>query len=74
MEKFLSPLQILDFPVTAGEEYARICSHLEKRGTIIGPNDLLIAAHCLHLCGTLVTNNEREFRRVPKLQFVNWLK
>ena len=72
--RYFSPLQILDFPVAAGEEYAKIRNHLEKKGAIIGPNDLLIAAHCLNLHGTLVTNNEQEFRRVPRLQVVNWLK
>jgi len=73
LEKFLSPLQVLDFPAAAGEDYARLRAHLEKQGQIIGPNDLLIAAHCLFLKTTLVTNNEREFRRVQGLRVVNWL-
>lgn len=74
LEKFLSPLELLDFPAAAGHDYARLRLHLEKRGQIIGPNELLIAAHCLHLKSALVTNNEREFRRVPGLRVVNWLK
>ncbi|MEI6278807.1 MAG: PIN domain-containing protein [Verrucomicrobiae bacterium] len=73
LEKFLSPLQVVDFPAAAGEDYARLRARLEKQGQLIGPNDLLIAAYCLHLKNTLVTNNEREFRRVPGLLAVNWL-
>ena len=74
LEKFLSPLEVLDFPAAAGQDYARLRLHLEKRGQIIDPSDLLIAAHCLHLNSALVTNNDREFRRVPGLRVVNWLK
>ena len=73
LEKFLSPIQVLDFPAAAGHDYARLRAGLEKQGRIIGPNDLLIAAHCLHLKSTLVTNNEREFRRVAGLRVINWL-
>jgi tRNA(fMet)-specific endonuclease VapC len=73
LEKFLSPVQVLDFPAAAGQDYARLRASLEKQGQIIGPNDLLIAAHCLHLKSTLVTNNEREFRRVAGLRVINWL-
>lgn len=63
----------LDFPPAAGHDYARLRAGLEKQGQIIGPNDLLIAAHCLYLKSTLVTNNEREFRRVAGLRVINWL-
>lgn len=73
LEKFLAPLEVLDFPAAAGHDYAKLRAGLEKQGWIIGPNDLLIAAHCLHLKCTLVTNNEREFRRVPGLRVTNWL-
>jgi len=73
LEKFLSPLGVLDFPAAAGPDYARLRAGLEKHGQIIGPNDLLIAAHCLHLKSTLVTNNEREFRRVRGLRVINWM-
>jgi tRNA(fMet)-specific endonuclease VapC len=73
LEKFLTPIQVLDFPAAAGHDYARLRAVLEKQGQIIGPNDLLIAAHCHYLKSTLVTNNEREFRRVAGLRVINWL-
>lgn len=73
LEKFLSPFQMVDFPTAAGEDYARLRVFLKKKGQSIGPNDVLIAAHCLHLKSTLVTNNEREFQRIPRLRVVNWL-
>jgi len=53
--------------------YADIRATLEKSGTPIGANDLFIAAHALALNATLVTGNEREFRRVPGLEVENWL-
>jgi tRNA(fMet)-specific endonuclease VapC len=52
---------------------ARIRAVLEAAGTPIGPNDLLIAAHALSLGATLVTDNLREFARVPGLAVENWL-
>ena len=54
--------------------YARVRHHLERLGTPIGPNDLLIAAHALALDAVLITDNENEFRRVPGLQVENWLR
>jgi tRNA(fMet)-specific endonuclease VapC len=69
---FLSPLEIAAFDDRAAEEYGRIRAHLQARGTPIGPLDLLIAAHGLSLGATLVTNNEREFCRVPGLAVENW--
>ena len=53
--------------------YATIRAHLQRQGTLIGPNDTLIAAHALALDCTLVTGNEAEFRRVPGLRVENWL-
>lgn len=53
--------------------YGDIRSDLEKRGEVIGSNDLLIAAHALSLDWTLVTNNEREFRRIQGLKVENWV-
>jgi tRNA(fMet)-specific endonuclease VapC len=73
LEKFLCGLVVDDFPVAAGLAYAKIRHALERKGSIIGPNDLLIAAHCLQVGATLVTNNVREFRRLPGLRVVNWL-
>lgn len=54
------------------EEYAEIRVHLERRGELIGSNDLWIAAHARSERLTLVTSNEREFRRVPGLAVENW--
>lgn len=56
----------------AGRHYALIRADLERRGEIIGANDLWIAAHARALDLVLVTNNEREFRRVPGLAVENW--
>jgi tRNA(fMet)-specific endonuclease VapC len=55
------------------EHYADIRSELERAGTPIGPNDLLIAAHARALGLILVTDNEKEFSRVPGLAIENWL-
>ena len=61
----------LDEPVV--EQYARLRAGLEAKGRPIGPNDSWIAAHALAHGLTLVTGNEREFRRVPGLKVENWL-
>jgi tRNA(fMet)-specific endonuclease VapC len=66
----LIPVQALDAP--AGTHYGRLRSGLEKSGLLIGAYDLLIAAHALALGLTLVTNNVREFQRVPGLRLENW--
>jgi len=63
-----------DFPAEAAQDYGDIRADLERRGQRIGPYDLLIAAHARHVGATLVTNNEREFRRVPGLAVQNWLR
>lgn len=53
-------------------QYAHIRAHLERQGTPIGANDLWIAAQALSLEATLVTDNQREFQRVPDLVLENW--
>ena len=70
---FLSFCLVLDWPQQATERYARIRNTLEAQGTPIGSNDLLIAAHALHLGCTLVTNDVEEFRRVSGLDIDNWI-
>ena len=70
---FLSFCLVLDWPQQATERYARIRNTLEAQGTPIGSNDLLIAAHALHLGCTLVTNNVEEFRRVSGVDIDNWI-
>ena len=59
--------------VEVAQYYGEIRSFLEKRGTPIGANDLWIAAHALSLNLTLITNNMREFERVPQLKLENWV-
>jgi tRNA(fMet)-specific endonuclease VapC len=54
------------------EHYGRLRSGLERGERPIGGNDLWIAAHCLDLGLTLVTNNVREFERIPDLRIENW--
>jgi tRNA(fMet)-specific endonuclease VapC len=71
---FLANLTILDFDAEAAAHYGDIRASLERKGTPIGPLDLLIAAHARSRGLTLVTNNEREFTRVDGLKLENWIK
>jgi tRNA(fMet)-specific endonuclease VapC len=72
LDAFLRHVEVLDFPGEAAAEYGRIRADLKARGTMIGANDLLIAAHARSLGLTLVTNNTREFGRVQGLKMENW--
>lgn len=74
MEKFLTPIEIIDFGAEATEEYGKIRAELERKGTPIGSLDLLIASQAKSLDLTLVTNNEKEFVRVNDLKIENWTK
>lgn len=65
-------IKICPFDQKAAVFYGDIRSALEKKGEIIGSNDLLIAAHALSLNLILVTNNEKEFKRVEGLKIENW--
>jgi tRNA(fMet)-specific endonuclease VapC len=69
---FLRYVEVLDFPDIASSHYAKIRADLKTRGTMIGANDLLIAAHARSLSLTLITNNTREFGRVRNLSIDNW--
>ena len=69
---FLRYVEVLDFRDEAAPHYARIRAQLRTSGTMIGANDLLIAAHARSLGLTLVTNNTREFGRVQNLAIENW--
>lgn len=73
LDPFLAPLTILPFDEEAASEGARIRAHLERQGTPIGDLDSLIAAHAIARGLTLVTNNLREFNRVPGLRTENWV-
>ncbi len=72
--EFLAPFEILSYNDMAARRYGGVRAHLERQGTPIGSMDMLIAAHALALDCTLITNNEREFRRVPSLKIENWAK
>ena len=74
LTEFLAPVEILPYDDLAAQQYGELRAHLERKGKPIGSLDMLIAAHALSLKCILVTNNEAEFRRVPKLNIENWTK
>ena len=73
VEDFCSRLDVLPYGAKAAQHYGSIRAALELRGQPIGVNDLHIAAHARSEGLTLVTNNLREFERVPALQMENWV-
>lgn len=73
LEMFLAPFIILPFDASAAWIYGELRSDLERRGTPIGSMDTMIAAHALSQQAVLVTNNTREFSKVPGLQLDNWV-
>ena len=73
LDKTLEALTILPLESPVKEHYAKIRNELEQSGNLIGPNDLLIAAHALAENCTLVTANVREFSRIAELAVENWL-
>jgi tRNA(fMet)-specific endonuclease VapC len=72
LRELVSLLPALALPETAAEAYGTIRAELESKGEMIENNDLWIAAHALAAGLTLVTNNEKEFRRVRRLKVQNW--
>ena len=70
--EFIAPLEILAYDEMAARAYGNIRFLLEKSGQPIGPLDLLIAAQALSQNLILVTNNDKEFKRVKKLKVENW--
>ena len=74
LNTILSAIDILPLEEPADHRYGELRVHLEKHGMPIGPNDMLIAAHALMLDCVVVTANELEFSRVPKLRVENWLQ
>ncbi len=74
LQGFLTPFEILPWTQQEAKLAGEIRATLEKSGSPIGPFDLQIAAQALALDLTLVTNNEREFKRVKKLKLENWSK
>jgi len=73
VERFISRLQVLPFEERAAADFGDIKAALFRAGTPCGPNDLLIGAHARSLDLTLVTNNRREFDRMPGLKVENWV-
>ncbi|MDO9225807.1 MAG: type II toxin-antitoxin system VapC family toxin [Pseudomonadota bacterium] len=74
MEKVMAQIEVLPLEPPIEEHYAEIRATLERAGTPIGPNDLLIAAHARALGMILVSDNTDEFARVPGLRIENWLR
>jgi tRNA(fMet)-specific endonuclease VapC len=72
LEHFLAPITVLDYSSSDTVSYAHVRARLERAGTPIGPMDMLIAGHAVARELTLVTNNEREFKRVAGLRVENW--
>lgn len=70
---FIAELPVLPLEDSARAAYGQLRTALERRGEVIGAYDMLIAAHALALDATLVTNNEREFKRVKGLKVENWV-
>ena len=73
LDAFLAPLEILPFNGEAAYRYGQIRAYLEKEGMLIGAMDMLIGAHAVSASITLVTNNIKEFGRIPGLHLENWL-
>lgn len=74
VESLLVDIPVLPLPVAAAGYYGHLQAFLERRGEMIGSNDLWIASHALAEDLTLVSCNENEFRRIPGLKFENWTK
>lgn len=72
LDEFVIPLEVVSYDESAAQVYGDIRATLEKAGTPIGSMDMLIAAHAVSLGIPLVTNNTREFQRVPSLNIIDW--
>ena len=74
LDEFLLRFELLDYPVEASASYGKIRANLERAGTPIGNNDLLIAAHALAIKASVATANVGEFQRVKGLKVLAWLE
>jgi len=72
--EFLSPFEIIPFTHLDCDNFGALRAHLEKKVTPIGPYDLQIASQCLSRSLILVSNNIKEFKRVPNLKYENWIQ
>jgi tRNA(fMet)-specific endonuclease VapC len=74
MQEFADLIEIQPLPIEAGRKYGELRAWLESKGQMIGNHDLWIAAHAISVGLIVVTNNEREFRRLPDLKVENWVR
>ncbi len=74
IEPFLGAITVLDFPAAAAKTYGAIRADLQIIGQPISGNDMLIAAHAIHTRLILVSDNTKEFERIPGLKLENWLR
>lgn len=74
VDQFVKHLNIIDWDKKAAEHYGNIRKFLQADGNVIGAMDMMIAAHARSQKMILVTNNEKHFKRVPKLKVENWAK
>jgi tRNA(fMet)-specific endonuclease VapC len=74
IDQFVSHLGVEDFGSLAADAYGELRADLEARGVMIGSEDLMIGAHAISLKYTLITNNTKEFIRLPGLLVENWVK
>ncbi len=73
LSMLLANIEILNFDVDAANCYGKIRADLEKKGTPIGSLDMMIAGHAMSMGYTVVTNNVKEFSRIPDLKIENWV-
>ncbi len=73
LAKFIRIIPVVPFEEHCAVEYGKICAYLQKAGMPIGTMDMLIAAHAKAMGYTVITNNMREFKRVPDLNVENWI-
>ena len=71
---FVKPFTFLDFTTEDAEAFGAIRAYLERKGTVIGAYDMQIAAQAMTRNLILITNNSREFRRIPLLKLENWVE
>lgn len=73
IEGFVARLEVLDYDTNAAAHTGQLRAELAKQGTPIGPYDQMIAGHARSLGLVLVSNNEKEFARVPGIRLENWV-
>lgn len=73
LSEFILPLEVAHFDENAAQYYGDLRAFLEQQGTPIGPLDTMIGAHALSLDVTLVTNNVKDFKRIPNLKVIDWI-